>query len=321
MSDPRHPTIPSRSMTLPPTKRWKLHPPCPVSLTAAMPEHPLLVQVLYNRGLHSPAAIHDFLTVNDVERSDPYRLPDMEAAVERILQALDMDEVICVYGDFDADGVTATTLMVIALQAAGGRVGAYIPERVDEGYGLNVDAIERIAAKGAQLLVTVDCGMRSVWEARRAAELGLDLIITDHHSIGSELPPAVAVVNPQRLLQAGGPSAGPERLAGVGVAYRVAQAVLRAQAMRRSPRLSRERAAEIEEELLDLVAIGTVADMMPLLGENRSLVRQGLQRLSHSPRPGVAALMAAAGVNGGVDATTISFRLAPRINAAGRMAS
>ncbi len=308
-------------MSVPPTKRWTLRQPPPATFSRDLHEHPLLVQVLYNRGLQSPAAIHDFLSVSDVERFDPYRLPDMEPAVDRILQALDAEETICVYGDFDADGVTATTLLAIALQAVGGRVGVYIPDRVDEGYGLNVDAIERIASKGANLLVTVDCGMRSVWEARRAAELGLDLIITDHHSTGPVLPPALAVINPQRLATPGATAGGLERLAGVGVAYRLAQAVLRAQATRRSPRLSLERAAEIEEELLDLVALGTVADMMPLLGDNRSLVRRGLLRMSAAPRPGVAALLEAAGVSGSVDATTISFRLAPRINAAGRLAS
>jgi single-stranded-DNA-specific exonuclease len=305
-------------MTLSPAKRWRLRTPPPPTFLDSVAEHPLLVQVLWNRGLQSGAAIADFLSASDVERADPYRLPDMEVAVERILRALEDGEIICVYGDFDADGVTATALLTMALQAAGGSVGAYIPDRVDEGYGLNIDAIERIASKGASLIVTVDCGMRSLAEARRAAELGVDLIITDHHSTGHTLPQAVAVINPERLAERGEVV---ERLAGVGVAYRLAQAVLRAQATRLSPRLSLARAAEIEEELLDLVALGTVADMMPLTGQNRALVQRGLQRLSSAPRPGVAALLLSAGVSGAVDASAIGFRLGPRINAAGRLSS
>ncbi len=248
---------------------------------------------------------------------DPHRLRDVDVAVARIVQAIDRGEPICVYGDFDADGVTSTALMVTALQAAGGNVGPYIPDRVDEGYGLNVDAIERIAGK-ATLIVTVDCGMRSIVEVERANALGVDVIITDHHTVGGVLPPALAVVNPQR-------NDCPSRfaaLAGVGVAYRLAQAVLRAVAVRPNAALSRTRAAEIEEELLDLVALGTVADMMPLLGENRELVQRGLARLSTAPRPGIAALMTQAGMSrGAVDANIIGFRLAPRLNAAGRLSN
>ena len=247
---------------------------------------------------------------------NPYRLQDMAPAVQRILQAIRTQEVICVYGDFDADGVTSTALLVNALQAAGGQVGPYIPNRVDEGYGLNLEAIDRIAQQ-AGLMITVDCGIRAVVEVERARELGLDVIVTDHHSVGAVLPPALAVINPRR---ADCPSRF-ERLAGVGVAYRLAQAVLRAVAQQKWGVLSADAASELEIELLDLVAIGTVADMMPLQLENRSLVQRGLTQLNQTNRPGLELLMQKAGVGkGGADAAAISFRIAPRINAAGRMA-
>ncbi|MEZ4712114.1 MAG: single-stranded-DNA-specific exonuclease RecJ [Caldilineaceae bacterium] len=281
----------------------------------SIPEEPLLLQVLYNRGLRTPQEVEAFLKHTDAVVVDPYRLQDMPAAVTRIVQAIKNDEVICVYGDFDADGVTSTALLVTALQAAGGRVGPYIPDRVDEGYGLNVDAITRIAEK-AKLLVTVDCGIRSVAEVAHAVKLGLDVIVTDHHSVGPELPPALAVVNPRRA----DCRSGSKQLAGVGVAYRLAQGVLRSVANQRWSKLDAERVQELEQELLDYVAIGTVADIMPLLGENRLLVQKGLEQLNQTQRAGLQALLAASDQRTGtVDATAISFRLAPRINAAGRL--
>ncbi|MCB0061552.1 MAG: single-stranded-DNA-specific exonuclease RecJ, partial [Caldilineaceae bacterium] len=293
-----------------------IHPPAPSSFIDSVPEHHLLAQVLYNRGLRSAAEVNAFLTMDDAIQENPYKLKDMTPAVVRIVRAIEQDETICVYGDFDADGVTATALLVSALQSAGGRVGPYIPDRVDEGYGLNLDAIERIAQK-ATLIVTVDCGMRSVDEVLRAQALGVDMIITDHHSVGPELPPALAVINPRRK----DCTSNFERLAGVGVAYRLAQAVLRAVAGRRGSALSADQVQEIETSLLDLVAIGTVADMMPLLGENRELVQRGLAQLNRAERVGMRELMARADLSpGNVNAGAISFRLAPRINAAGRLA-
>ncbi|MCB9158892.1 MAG: single-stranded-DNA-specific exonuclease RecJ [Caldilineaceae bacterium] len=302
-------------MTLQQSKHWQIHPPAPDAFLSGVPEHPLLAQVLYNRGVRTPEDVTQFLTVSDLVVDNPYRLRDMVPAVQRILQAIETGEIICVYGDFDADGVTATALLVNALQAAGARVGSYIPDRVDEGYGLNLDAITRIARQ-AGLMVTVDCGIRSVAEVQHARELGLDVIVTDHHSVGAHLPPGLAVINPRR---ADCPSKFAE-LAGVGVAYRLAQAVLRAAAHRSHSALTPEQAAELEHLLLDFVALGTVADMMPLLGENRSLVQRGLAQLNATARPGLRALMDVAGLRpGDVDATAISFRLGPRINAAGRL--
>ncbi|MEZ4661221.1 MAG: single-stranded-DNA-specific exonuclease RecJ [Caldilineaceae bacterium] len=296
-------------------KKWKLFDAAPAEFLNGIPEEPLLLQVLYNRGLRTPQEVEAFLKHTDAVVVDPYRLQDMPAAVTRIVQAIKNDEVICVYGDFDADGVTSTALLVTALQAAGGRVGPYIPDRVDEGYGLNVDAITRIAEK-AKLLVTVDCGIRSVAEVAHAVKLGLDVIVTDHHSVGPMLPPALAVVNPRRA----DCRSGSKQLAGVGVAYRLAQGVLRSVAHQRWSKLDAERAQELEQELLDYVAIGTVADIMPLLGENRLLVQKGLEQLNQTQRAGLQALLAASDQRTGtVDATAISFRLAPRINAAGRL--
>lgn len=297
-------------------KAWRIYPAAPDDFFRGVAEHPLLLQVLYNRGVRSATEIRGFLEGEDAILENPFRVCDVEPAVGRILRAIEHGETICVYGDFDADGVAATALLVSALQAAGGRVGPYIPDRVDEGYGLNTEALENIAQK-AQLLVTVDCGIRSVAEVTYARELGLDVIVTDHHSIGAKLPPAVAVINPRRKDCAD----SFDRLAGVGVAYRLAQAVLRALVGRPPAALSEDQVQELETQLLDLVALGTVADMMPLLGENRSLVRRGLAQLNLAQRPGIEALLLQADLRpGSVDAAAISFRLAPRINAAGRLA-
>lgn len=299
-------------------KRWNLHPPAPESFLTSSHEHPALLQVLYNRGLRDNADIATFLQGEDAVQENPFRLTDMSAAVSRLVHAIETREVICVYGDFDADGVTATALMTAALQRAGALVGAYIPNRVDEGYGLNVEALHSIAVKGANLLVTVDCGIRSVLEVAEAAQLGMDVVVTDHHAIGADLPPALAVINPRRDGRAG----SFQQLAGVGVAYRLAQGVLRVVSQKPWSRLSAEEAALEEQSLLDLVAVGTVADMMPLMGENRSLVRRGLEEMRQGKRYGLFALAEVASVPvEGIDSTAISFRIAPRINAAGRLAS
>jgi single-stranded-DNA-specific exonuclease len=300
------------------TKNWHILEKAPPEFLKSLPEPPLLLQILYNRGLREPQQIDRFLDPSQAVAENPYRLKDMTPAVTRIVQAIRSDETICVYGDFDADGVSATALLVTALQAAGARVGPYIPDRVDEGYGLNPEAIETIAEK-ASLMITVDCGIRSLDEAALARRLGLDLIITDHHSVGEELPPALAVINPRRP----DCTSGSTMLAGVGVAFRLAQAVLRAVSRSSNGQrpLTPDQVAEIEEGLLEYVALGTVADIMPLTGENRSLVRRGLARLNRTERPGLAALIAQVGMRPGtVDAGAIAFRLGPRINAAGRLA-
>ncbi|MAT98105.1 MAG: single-stranded-DNA-specific exonuclease RecJ [Anaerolineaceae bacterium] len=273
--------------------------------------HPVMLQVLYNRGIIEPAAVQAFLEGRYLESTDPYLLPDMDKAVARIEQAIDNEEVIVVYGDFDADGVTSTVLLTQALRGLGvdrNLVRPYIPDRVDEGYGLNVEALTELKEKGADLVITVDCGIRSVFEVEHANQIGLEMIITDHHSLGPKMPPGTAVINPKRP-----DSTYPDdMLAGVGLAYKLAQALKQSRP---------DRATFSEAELLDLVAIGTVADLAPLLKENRRLVIDGLESLNNSKRAGIAAIARAARLTpGNLTAESIAFGIGPRINAAGRLA-
>jgi single-stranded-DNA-specific exonuclease len=293
-------------------KAWRVAQLAPRELVRDLSQlHPVLLQILYNRGHQQMSQIQAFLEGHYLESDDPFLLPDMEAAVARILQAKERGERVVVYGDFDADGVTATVLLVEALRALGmerSQAQPYIPDRVDEGYGLNDEALAKIRKDiGASLVISVDCGIRSLAEVRNANAIGLDMIVTDHHSLGRDLPEACAVINPKRP-----DSTYPERmLAGVGIAYKLAQALHTAQPASRPFDLAR---------LLDLVALGTVADLAPLQGENRLLVRDGLKVLNEMRRPGVAALSAVAGVKrGDITAETIGFILGPRINAAGRL--
>ena len=271
-------------------------------------------KILFNRGLEDPNAAQDFLHGVDLD-DDPFLLQDMDRAVARINQAIAAEQPIAVYGDFDADGVCSTTLMVQTLAALGADVTPYIPDRAAEGYGVNLHALQRLAHSGIQLVVTVDCGIRAVAEIARCTRDGLDIIVTDHHTIGPDLPPALAVIDPQR-----DDCPGETSLAGVGVAYMLAQALLlhRWEYSRhtypKNLRLS---------DLLDLVALGTVADVMPLNSSlNRRLVRHGLRTISERRRPGLNALANVAGLKpGGVTASHIGFVLGPRINAAGRLDS
>ena len=294
-------------------KRWEVAPPAPPSHVDRFPDlHPIVVQVLYNRGLTDPAAVAAFLNRTDDE-VNPFDLDGVSAAVTRLRQALRAGEPIAVYGDFDVDGVTATALLVQTLRAMGGHVRPYIPRR-EEGYGLHEEALTELAREGVRVVVTVDCGIRAPEKVAHANGMGLEVIITDHHSVGQRLPEAVAVINPK---QAGSQYPFTE-LAGVGIAYRLAQALLRSH---RRTQVTRQSVRLEEGDLLDLVALGTVADLAPLVGENRTLVRQGLARINRMERPGVEALCRQAGLRAGqVDATAISYVLGPRINAAGRMA-
>ncbi len=302
-------------------KRWDIAPVLPARQRSRMSHlHPLLVQILFNRGITEPEEADAFLT-GRVRFTDPFRMKGIPAAVERIRAAIRAREPIVVYGDFDADGVTATALLVQTLSALGARVRPYIPHRVDEGYGLHCDALDRLAAEGARLVITVDCGIRSAPEVAHGNALGLDMIVTDHHSIqraadGRDLlPPALAVINPKQQ----GETYPFADFAGVGLAFKLAQALLLAEG--REPLLPRPPALQ-ERDLLDLVALGTVADLAPLLGENRSLVQRGLGELNRPRRPGVQAMLEEARLAPGkVDATAIGFVLGPRINAAGRLAS
>ncbi len=292
-------------------QRWQIAPPVTDEQLARWPDlPPLLAQMLHNRGLREPQEAAEFLT-GRFEGGNPYRLAGVSRAVTLLRQAIRQGQRIAVYGDFDTDGVTATVLLVEVLAALGARVEPYIPHRVDEGYGLHLEALRTLYRRGVRVVVTVDCGIRSCNEVKQASR-GLTMIVTDHHSVGDDLPPAAAVINPKQ----------PDcpypfkALSGVGVAFKLAQGLLRAEGRAKGA------VALDEESLLDLVALGTVADLVPLKGENRLLVRRGLEMLNESPRPGVEALMAAAGLRRGeVDATAIGFRLGPRLNAAGRIDS
>jgi len=293
---------------------WQIAPPAPEDHLARFPQlSPLVVQLLYNRGITAPRDVRDFLAGARSEEDNPFKLKGMNQAVTRLRQAIRGGELVAIYGDFDADGVTATALLVDALSALGARVKPYIPHRVDEGYGLNTDALRQLASEGVKVIVTVDCGIRSIKEVNYGRKLGLDFIVTDHHSVGEEVPPALAVVNPK---QPDCPYPFKD-LAGVGVAFKLAQALLRAN--RRVPVAKGEVSLD-EEDLLDLTALGTVADLAPLLGENRSLVRRGLERLNDPQRLGLRAMVAQVGLKPGqIDAAAIGFVLGPRLNAAGRM--
>jgi single-stranded-DNA-specific exonuclease len=296
----------------PSPKRWQVAPTVPPShLSQFAHLHPLVVQILYNRGIVDAGAVTAFLE-GEADGANPFGLAGMSAAVTRIRRALRSRERMAIYGDFDADGVTATALLVETLRALGGRVKPYIPHRVDEGYGLNEEALSELARDGINLVVTVDCGVRALDEVTHANHLGLDVIITDHHSVGPRLPRSVAVIDPKL-------SAGSfDELAGCGVAYRLAQALLRSH--RQIPVTDHEVSLQ-EEDLIDLVALGTVADMVPLRGANRALVRNGLERINAMERPGLRALCRQASLKPGeVDATTIGYVLGPRLNAAGRLA-
>lgn len=292
-------------------KRWQIAPPIPYELKQETAHrHWALVQALYNRGITGKREIDAFLDRRYLGHTDPFLLPDMDLAVNRIRQAVEAGETIVVYGDFDADGVTSSVLLVEALRGLGvprQQAFAYIPDRVDEGYGLNKEALQVLRDKGANLVITVDCGVRALAEVEEAARLGLDMIVTDHHSLGPQLPKAIATVNPKRP-----ESSYPELyLAGVGIAYKLAQALRSAFG---------EQATFQERDLLDLVALGTVADLAPLLGENRQLVIEGLKILNERRRPGLRALADVAGLDKtAITSESISFALAPRINAAGRL--
>ncbi len=246
---------------------------------------------------------------------DPSQILDLSAAVARIRAAIAGQEPIVVYGDFDADGVTSTALLVQTLKAFGAQVQPYIPNRVDEGYGLNCDALDKIASWGTRLVVTVDCGIRSVREVAHGNSLGLDMIVTDHHSIQQDadghdiLPPALAVINTKRQ---GDPYPFKD-LAGVGLAFKLAQGLMRAE---HADPIAPGPVSLKTGDLLDLVALGTVADVAPLLEENRALVRLGLNALNRPKRPGIQAMLDEAKIKGGrVNAYSIGFMLGLRLNA------
>ena len=274
-------------------------------LSAQQKENALLAGILTARGITDPAEALTLLA-GEEDLSDPFLLTDMQKACERIWQAIDNGETIVVFGDYDVDGVTATALLYQHLKGMGATVKCMLPSREGDGYGLSRNAIQSIRDKGYQLIVTVDNGISAVEEAEFAAELGIDLIITDHHLPPETLPKAVAVVDPRRLDDTS-PFKG---LCGAGVAFKLCAA------------LDGCPPEEMLDYCGDLAAVGTVADVMPLTGENRTLVKSGLRQLQNTDRPGLEALLEEVGLAGRpITAENISYAIAPRINAAGRMDS
>ncbi len=266
---------------------------------------PVTARVLVNRGITTPEEVRRFLRGGTGDLHPPFLLKDTDLGVSRILEAVERGERITVYGDYDVDGVTGTALLYLTLKKLGARVDYYIPSRLEEGYGLHGSALEELAGKGVGLLVTVDCGISAWEEVKYAARLGMDVVVTDHHEAGAILPEAAAVINPKRR-ECSYPFKG---LAGVGVAYKLAQALFVQAGM-----------GGEELGLLDLVALGTVADVVPLLDENRILVAQGLKVMASGRRPGLLALGEKAGLDlARVGSGHLAFVLGPRLNAVGRL--
>lgn len=273
-----------------------------------------ILQILKERGIATMEAVEDFLSLSPKTTHDPFLLPDMAAAADGILNAVDSGRRICIYGDYDADGVTSVALLLSVFNKLSDAVCYYIPSRFREGYGLNKRAIEEIAQKGASVIITVDCGSTAIEEINYAKELGLDIIITDHHNPCEEALPNCLFINPKRK-----DSIYPFRdLSGCGVAFKLAQSIQRLLEKRGDQRFTR---LDLNS-LLDLVAISTVADIVPLTDENRTLVKYGLDRINRHERPGLKALLKVLDIDDKrVDAEHIGYLLAPNINAMGRMQS
>ncbi|HEX4803699.1 MAG TPA: single-stranded-DNA-specific exonuclease RecJ [Myxococcaceae bacterium] len=282
-------------------------------LISAFGLHPLAARVLSNRGYATPDTAAAFLADGIGALPNPFLLKGLRAAVLRVCDAIRSGQRITLYGDFDVDGVCSTALLALFLRELGANVSTYIPNRLGEGYGLNLAAIETLAQQGTRVLITLDCGTTSVAEVSRANALGLDVIVIDHHSIPSQLPPALALINPHQP----GCDYPTRHLCAAGVAFNFCLGLrkeLREQGFfekRREPNL---------RSMLDLVALATIADVVPLTGANRILVKHGLEEIARAARPGIRALKEVAGIFPGPMSTgQVGFRLGPRINAAGRL--
>lgn len=291
----------------PSPKRWIISPLIPNSVKQELRDFsPLLRQLLYNRGIETSSEAESFLTYQTNFSANPLLLKDMPEAVRLIHEALQDGSMVAIYGDYDVDGVTASALLYEFFRSLGLTPRVYIPNRFDEGYGLNLDAMQQLAGEGIGLLITVDCGIRSVDEVREARSRGMKVIVSDHHLPGSVLPPADAIINPR---QPGDPYPY-KHLAGVGLAYKIASAYL----------ATYPTAGLDADHWLDLVAAGTVADLADLTGENRALVKRGLDEMRKVNRQGLFSLSQVAGVKlDRVTASNIGFILGPRLNAAGRL--
>ena len=311
--------------------RWSVAPSQPLlagQLAAQLQLSPLLVQCLLNRGLSDPAVIQQFLQPRLKNLADPFRLPDMDKAVARLLSARERKETLVIFGDYDVDGVTSTTLLLEVFRALGWQANYYLPHRMDEGYGLSQDAVENClkrfpppqngdSSAPAMLLLAVDCGSTAVNSIRWLRERGVEVIVLDHHQVSQPAPEAVALVNPQSQARTPSSKEQPDftGLCSVGLAFKLAHALVK-----RGREVALPGAAEFDlRPLLDLVALGTIADLVPLSGENRILVASGLLRLNTTQRPGLVALKQVAQSPPTLGAFEVGFQLGPRLNAAGRL--
>lgn len=295
---------------------WKIREPELIlqkALAASLNISPLTSQILINRGISDLEQAGRFLSSTLSDLHPPFEMKGMRAGVERVVEAIRRNEKIAIYGDYDVDGITATSILLFFLKEVGSDVTYYIPDRIREGYGLNPHAVRKLSERGVTLLITADCGISNHQEVGLAKELGMEVIVTDHHEVPDVIPPACAVINPKQP----GCLFPFKHLAGVGVAFNVIVALrskLRDEGFwdgSDMPNL---------KEYLDLVALGTIADVVPLVDENRIFVKYGLIELTESRKPGIAALKEVSGLNGApIKTDTVGYRLAPRINAAGRV--
>jgi single-stranded-DNA-specific exonuclease len=299
------------------SKRWEIAPATPrveEKLTAALQIRPLAARLLAHRGITTIEGARDFLTPSLQRIHDPFLMHGMAEAVDRLIHSLYAQESIVIYGDYDVDGITATAVLSWFFRDIGVPVPYYLPHRMREGYGLNAEAVQKLADQGTRLLITVDCGITGREEVQLARRLGMDVIVTDHHQVPPTLPDAVAVLNPHQA-ECAYPA---KELSGVGVAFKLVMA-LRTR-LRRETRWA-EKLPNLRRHL-DLVALGTIADIAPLLGENRILVRHGLRELTHSQKVGIQTLKRITRITEqDIGPRQVGFTLAPRLNAAGRLAA
>ena len=297
-------------------KRWRVREPelaLQKTLAASLNISTITSQLLINRGISDIQQAERFLSSTLSDIRSPLGMKGMKEGVERVQKALHNKEKIAIYGDYDVDGITSTSILLMFLKSAGAYVSYYIPERIAEGYGLNADAISGLAERGVTLLITVDCGISDHAELKLAKELGMDVVVTDHHEVPGDLPPAYAIINPK---QSGCPFPF-KNLAGVGVAFNF---IIALRASLRDEGFWKEKEVPNLKEYLDLVALGTIADVVPLVDENRIFVKYGLMELTASTKPGIIALKEISGLNDvPINAGMVGYRLAPRINAAGRV--
>ena len=285
-------------------RQWRRKDFPPVGFAEELGLAPFHAHLLYNRGIRDSSDVETYLEPDDRLLNDPMLLPDMDKAITRLRSALDSNEVIGIFGDFDADGITGTALLIRALRDLDASVIPYLPDRVEEGHGLNEDAIHTLKEQNVSLLITVDCGATSIDEVDMANSLNIDTIITDHHTVLPTLPKAQALINPNHP-----DSSYPyEGLTGVGMAFKLVEA------------LHESMGLPWPKHLLELVALGTVADVGPLTGENRFLVKKGLEQINETQNPGLHALASNARLKmGAIDTESLSFGIIPRINVAGRL--